>query len=485
MKSHTVPTFAIIGHPNEGKSSVLSTLAEDDSVRISPIPGETVTCQTFPVRIDNREVIRFIDTPGFQNPRKTLQWLQAYEGPEEETLQAFVQTHAENPEFRDDCELLGPVIAGAGIIFVVDGSRPVRNVDRAEMEILRLSGAARMAVINSKEEDSAHLDQWQSAFRKHFNSIRVFNSCKATYAQRIELLESLKSIDQELEPVLKTVISAFREDWTLRNQRTATAIVTLLDECLGYRRSRPFRPGDDEQRIRQKLQKDCIAFITSREKETQQEIRSLFKHNIFNIELPEHSVLLEDLFSEKTWEFLGLTEKQIILAGTLGGAAIGAGIDVSAGGITFGVFSALGGLLGAAGSALKGRDLLSGIQFLGFRAGEEQLQVGPVNNIQLLYILIDRCLLFYNHVINWAHGRRDYQQSLPTGGQPGKTKAGFTTHWNPEAKKTCQAYYKAVTGGNGDKKALYTSRLHSQLLGCLEEIAEDNQRQQSQECLPQ
>ena len=27
-----IPVFAIIGHPNEGKSSVLSTLAEDDSV---------------------------------------------------------------------------------------------------------------------------------------------------------------------------------------------------------------------------------------------------------------------------------------------------------------------------------------------------------------------------------------------------------------------------------------------------------------------
>ena len=77
MNTPIVPEFAIIGHPNEGKSSVLSTLAEDDSVRVSPIPGETVLCQPFPVRIDGREIIRFIDTPGFQNPRQTLQWLPA------------------------------------------------------------------------------------------------------------------------------------------------------------------------------------------------------------------------------------------------------------------------------------------------------------------------------------------------------------------------------------------------------------------------
>ena len=68
----TIPEFAILGHPNEGKSSVLSTLAEDDSVRVSPIPGETTECRSFPVIIDGREVLRFTDTPGFQNPARVL-----------------------------------------------------------------------------------------------------------------------------------------------------------------------------------------------------------------------------------------------------------------------------------------------------------------------------------------------------------------------------------------------------------------------------
>ena len=118
MNPQTIPEFAIIGHPNEGKSSVLSTLAEDDSVRVSPIPGETVLCQPFPVRIDGREIIRFIDTPGFQNPRQTLQWLQEYQGPEDRLLTAFIEAHRDDPAFRDDCELLRPV-AGDDRYFVV------------------------------------------------------------------------------------------------------------------------------------------------------------------------------------------------------------------------------------------------------------------------------------------------------------------------------------------------------------------------------
>ena len=34
MMQVKVPEFAVVGHPDEGKSSVLSTLAEDDSIRL-------------------------------------------------------------------------------------------------------------------------------------------------------------------------------------------------------------------------------------------------------------------------------------------------------------------------------------------------------------------------------------------------------------------------------------------------------------------
>ena len=47
-----------MGHPNEGKSSVVSTLSEDDSVVITPVPGATVACRAYPVMIDGEEIIQ-------------------------------------------------------------------------------------------------------------------------------------------------------------------------------------------------------------------------------------------------------------------------------------------------------------------------------------------------------------------------------------------------------------------------------------------
>ena len=165
MRRPNTPEFAILGHPNEGKSSVVSTLVEDDSVRISPTPGETVKCREFPVIIDGIEKIRFIDTPGFQNPRQTLSWMKKFQEPGDAVVDAFIDAHRNNPLFKNECELFAPVAEGAGIIFVVDGSRPLRNIDRAEMEILRLTGRPRMAIINSKDEDAAYLQQWKNEFR--------------------------------------------------------------------------------------------------------------------------------------------------------------------------------------------------------------------------------------------------------------------------------------------------------------------------------
>ena len=57
----------------------------------------------------------------------------------------FVNAHRDDPRFHDECELLLPLVDGAGILYVVDGSRPYGSEFEAEMEILRFTGQPRMA----------------------------------------------------------------------------------------------------------------------------------------------------------------------------------------------------------------------------------------------------------------------------------------------------------------------------------------------------
>lgn len=451
MQDNIVPEFAVIGHPNEGKSAVVSILAEDDSVRVSPYPGETIVCQTFPVTIDGKEIIRFTDTPGFQNPKRILAWMKNYQGPDSRILREFIDTHSDGPDFREDCELFTPVARGAGIIYIVDGSRPVRKVDLSEMEILRLTGRPRMAIINCKEDETAYLDQWKSEFRKHFNAIRLFSAHRATYAERIVLLENLKSIDQDWEPALDTVISALKEDWRQRNAITAEIICDMIEECLTYRITKKMTAKTDENPFRKQLREEFKAMIDKIEKTAHRKIRKNFKHNIFNYDLPPHSILHEDLFDEKTWQVLGLTPKQLITAAGLAGGTMGAVFDLAAAGLSFGIFTAIGGLAGAGWTALGGGKRLAKTKVMGLNLGSRLMRIGPIENIQFMFVLMDRALLFYSHIINWAHGRRDYPDSIS---QSTKTqKNGFTSQWDKRIKNRCRDFYVSIRSGDEERRA--------------------------------
>ena len=438
-----IPEFAIIGHPNEGKSSIVSTLAEDDTVPVSRIPGETIRSRVYPVSIDGSEIIRFIDTPGFQNPMKTLEWLRAYAGPPHTIVQAFYEAHITFPEFRDECELFLPIMNRGGIIYVVDGSRPLRRVDKVEMEILRLTGRPRMAIINCKDDESQYLTDWKDEFRRHFNMTRTFNAHKATYSERIALLESLKSIDQDWERALSLVVTSFRKDWEQRNALTATTICELLKDCATYTTNKTCGTKAKIPDIKEQLLAKFQNHLTTAETRCHLRIKQLFKHNIFNYTLPKHSILNEDLFDQSTWHVLGLNPKQLATAAAVTGGSIGAAVDLAAAGLTFGIFTAIGSAL-AAGYILWDGERFAKTKVKGIGIGGYQVHMGPVDNVQILYIILDRALLYYTHVINWAHALRDAPKQTET--EP-KTRSGLSSTWNNEQRALCATYFAAVKQG--------------------------------------
>lgn len=468
--SQPVPVFAIVGHPNEGKSTVVSTLAEDDSVRISATPGETIKCRSFPVIIDDREIIRFIDTPGFQNPRQTLAWMQDYRGAGKAIVQSFCQAHADKAQFKDELELFQPMAEGAGIIYVADGSRPIRGNDRAEMEILRLTGLPRMAIINCKDPEETYLEDWKNEFSKHFNSIRVFNALQATYAERISLLESLKSIHQDWQAALAIVIKAFKKDWHQRNIRTAELISGMLARCLEYTVTRRIKKDSMIAREKARLQNQYRKEIEKIEKNTHNKIKKLFRHNIFDLDLPSQSIVNADLFDTSTWQLLGLTPRQLATAAGIAGGTLGAVMDTAAAGLTFGIFTAIGSAVGA-GSAFFGGRRMTSVRIVGLALGGSQIQVGPNGNIQFLYVLLDRALIYYAHVINWAHGRRDRPQFSGEISVNGTVKKGFSSTWDSRAEAICRQFFKNIPGNRNDRITQARKNLEGLILIQLERIS--------------
>lgn len=442
-----VPVFAVVGHPNEGKSSVVSTLTEDDHVPISAVPGETRRCVSYAIKVDGETLVRFVDTPGFQMPVQTLRWMQQHSDTTDNLAQAFIHTHRGDTRFNDDCELLRPVTEQAGIIYVVDGSRPLRPNDEAEMEILRLTGRPRMAIINAKTDDLSYIPEWKAAFAKTFNVSLQFNAHRATFKERIALLEALRHIEQEWGEPLQRVVDALEDDWHARLEACAQALLQLLEKTLTLSLSGISDGNDprDRESRRDRLIYDFQSRLNRLEQDFRRDIKGRFLHNLFNADLASETLASQDLFSEETWQVLGLTQKQLSLAFATLGATAGLALDGATAGITFGLFTLGGGAAGAIAGWTGTRPLSRlKVDFGPFsrELGGCRIKVGPLRNPQLLFVLLDRALIYFQCVSNWAHARRDDASSTLQDG-----KMGWTSSWDRDRRRVFEKYQAYLQKG--------------------------------------
>jgi hypothetical protein len=225
----------------------------------------------------------------------------------------------------------------------------------------------------------------------------------------------------------------------------------MIEGCLTFRITKKITTETDENSLRKILREEYKTAIEKIEKAGHRKIRKNFKHNIFNYDLPPHSILHEDLFDEKTWQVLGLTPRQLITAAGLTGGTMGVVFDLATAGLSFGIFTAIGGLAGAGWTAFGGGKRLAKTKVLGLNLGGQLMRIGPIGNIQFMYVLVDRAMIFYSHIINWAHGRRDYPDT--TSQSPETQKTGFTSQWNKRIKNRSRDYYVSIGLGDEEKRA--------------------------------
>jgi len=416
------PTFAVVGKINMGKSSVLSTLLEIDDdrlVRVSSTPGETTHCQVLPVTFDDREMIRFVDTPGFSRALEAMRAIQDLHGegtPNLATIKEFVARQMESGEFEDEARLLEPVVEGAGILYVIDPSKPLRDAFVAEMEILRWTGCPRMALLNEKAENPERTGEWRSRLGSYFNLVRTFNAHQARFGERKRLLRSLLEIDETNRGRIEDTIRLIDEEWEQRREESAEIVMDFLAKALRHREKERIGVKDDElshrkDRTKQELQKKYYASIAKFEQQTYEKLLKLYRHRLLKAEVGGDAFQGVDLSSEETWQKWGLSRSQLAIAGGLAGGAAGVAIDIGSAGLTHGMGTLFGVLTGAGGAFFKGDSLpelkidARGVSFDG--ESHKALVMGPPESDNFAWILLDRLLHHYREIVSRSHGRRD------------------------------------------------------------------------------
>lgn len=407
-KGTTHPTFAVVGHPNKGKSSIVSALALDDSVDISMVPGTTYQARSFPLRVDGKVLYELIDTPGFQRARRVLAWLQGHEVSADrrhEVVEAFVQAHLKDKRFHDEIALLQPILAGAGILYVVDASKPYGDEYEAEMEILRWSGQPSMALINQIGSED-YSEAWCRALGQYFKMIRRFNPMEVSLEQHIGILESMAQLKEQWITPMKEAISIFQGEHQKKIEQSSVVIGTLVVQAMSLVERYTLQGEEETSEERASLEEKYKKSLRRLELESQAAIEALWHHN--GLEKEQHRLSFEaiDLFSEKSASLFGLTQKELLVAGATSGAVTGAGIDLVFAGHTLLLGGAIGALVGGVG-AYFGFDELSEIKVLGTRLGKRYLETGPMKNRNFPYILLGRAIYHMVEVATHSHARRE------------------------------------------------------------------------------
>jgi GTPase Era involved in 16S rRNA processing len=396
------PVLAVVGHANPGKSSIVSTLACDDSVRIGPLPGTTLKCRSFPMTVDERTLYTLIDTPGFERPRQMLTWLRAHEtttGERRETIQQFVRTNEQSEKFHAECELLRPVLDGAAILYVVDGSKPPSSMNEAEMEILRWTGQPRMALINRIDDDDFS-QQWRSVLDQYFNLVRMFDAHHADFHQRLDLLRGLRELSDDWRGNMNEAMRWLREDRRYRTREAAAAIADMLVEMVSHTEKK-YRPDDARMAtLKNDLEKKYYHWLRQRESEGLNALKLVYQHNRLKVEMPSLQAVEDDLLANDTMNRLGLSKTELVAASAMGGAAVGGTIDAGVGGASFFLGTLLGGAAGAAMGYYGVKKLPKVV------IGGNALRIGPMSNANFPWVVLDRALLALQALADRAHANR-------------------------------------------------------------------------------
>jgi hypothetical protein len=450
----SAPTFAIVGHPNKGKSSLVATLARDASVRIGPEPGTTVFAREFPMRVGGKMLYTLVDTPGFQRARAALDWMKRHEtdaASRRGVVERFVQEHERDERFRNECELLRPIVAGAGLIYVVDGAAPYGPEYDAEMEILRWTGQPSLAVINPIGQPR-FVDAWRRALEQFFRVVRVLDVLQAPFAQQLELLRAFGQMRETWRLPVDEAIAALVEHRARQGADAARVMAEMIAEAIGHRETLDLGKEEDTTRPAAAVEETYRRRLRQIETLARREVEGIYGFDELDREEIDMAVLDTDLLSKESWLVFGLKKRDLVVVSAAGGAIAGGVVDVAFLGASFLAGSVVGGVIGGALGYFSS-DKLADIKLLHQPMGGVRLRCGPSRNIQFPFVLLNRALLHHAVVAGRTHAQRGVLK-IGEGSEPIAETTRFSSGTTRELARLFERLRRSEPGSESRAAAL-------------------------------
>jgi hypothetical protein len=319
-------------------------------------------------------------------------------------VERFVREHMHEEHFRNECELLGPIVGGAGLIYVVDGATPYGPEYDAEMEILRWTGQPSLAVINPIGQPR-FVEPWRRALEQFFRVVRVLDVLQAPFEQQLELLRAFGQMRDTWRQRVDEAIAALIENRGQQDADAARVIAETIADAVTHSETMDIGRDDDPARYSPSLENNYRRRLCQIEETARKEVEAIYGFDELDREERDMKLLETDLLSRESWLVFGLKKRDLVVVSATGGALAGGVVDSALLGASFLVGSVVGGVVGGALGYFSS-DKLAEIKLLHQPLGGVRLRFGPSRNVQFPFVLLNRALLHHSVVAARTHAQR-------------------------------------------------------------------------------
>ena len=409
-----------IGETNDGKTTIVSSLMEDEDAVIGPIPGTTKVAHGH--RLPDRKgnlILRAWDTPGFEETDDLHAWfVEKSRATGQGLIDAFIQAHAADPRWDRDLELLRPISRGALVVYVAASNRKPQSTDQKQLEVIRLAGANRIALIN-KRPGKDYSSQWNEVLKREIGIVRTYAPFTAGIDQRLELLDKLADCSDESREQIETARDILKADWEDRIDQLVRLMMATVFKAVNTRAVSSRDRESAERKLGDLLQRHETLFRGEAQKEFKH-THLRFKADFFNA----------DVTSVEFWKMqgLGMTRQNALLYGTATGAFVGVGIDVMFAGLASGMPTLIGAGVGGLGAIAFAFNPYTSRKY-----GKTNYEARVQLKSQTLNVLLDRMIIFSKCLLRVSHGMR-LKEAIPLeiSGEkaPGSKRLSTVNSWN-------------------------------------------------------
>ena len=262
--------LAIVGRPNDGKSSIFANFLGDDNVAVSPIPGETK--RIAPREINLGEVsIEVVDTPGLQHPETVFFKFREYAQAGRNPAAAFIEEFSD-PRFAHDVEIMKALQEADICMLIVNADNIFAHTQKCLLDSLSMLGSktAIVALINRKDDE--YVSQWRAELGARGIDAFEFDAFKSKFSDCAKLFDGIcASASMRARSDLAGVLRALKENrqnvWLGNISAAAGEILNSLKDLMNMRarlEMREFSLSEAERgRLAKDFSRDVSRFVVS------------------------------------------------------------------------------------------------------------------------------------------------------------------------------------------------------------------------------